>query len=146
LKGSNLLDPQLDFTNGGQIAYVAAELEALQDFFDKFTPHRRLWGVRVLRDWQVVVRFGATALLVTTILTLIGLVIGTSRSRFGVILFGVGGVSLLLAAALTSTYSGRYTVPMAGPLIAASAITVTEAYRGLMRRRHGRLRRRVSVA
>lgn len=146
LKGSTFLDPQLDFTNGGNMIFVAVGLESLWRFFDKFSTHQMSWGLHVLRDWQVVIRFGATALFVTTILVLIGLVIGTPRSRFGVILFGVGGLSLLLAPALTSTYSGRYTVPMGGPLIAASAITLTEIYRALVRWRHERPRSRMSVA
>jgi Dolichyl-phosphate-mannose-protein mannosyltransferase len=135
LKGSTGLDPQLDFTYVGNVFYVAAGLEALQDFFDRFTIHRVGWGLRIIRDWQVVIRFGATALFVTTLLTLLGLLIGTRRSRFGVLLFGVGGVALLAVPALTSTYSGRYTVPMAGPLAAAAAITITEIRRGVARRR-----------
>src|SRR4029077_4214149 len=39
LKGSSGLDPQLDFTNGGNIIFVAAALESLKAFFDPFTVH-----------------------------------------------------------------------------------------------------------
>lgn len=129
LKPSTGLDPQLDFTNRGNIFYDAAALEALQSFFGRFTVHRIGWGLRVLRSWQIVIRFGATALFATTVLTLIGLLIGTRRSRAGVVLFGVGGLSLLVAPVLTGTYSGRYTVPMAGLLTASAAITITELWR-----------------
>jgi len=36
---------------------------------------------------------------------------------------------MLLAPVLTGTYSGRDTVPMAGPLLAAAAVTITEGWR-----------------
>ncbi len=129
LNGSSGLDPQLDWKFGGNVYYVAAQIEALEQFFGPFTIHRMKWGLDVLRAEQVVFRFGATALFITTILTLIGLAVGRRRSRFGVFLFGVGGVSLLIAPALSSTYSGRYTVPMAGLMMAAAAITITELWR-----------------
>jgi hypothetical protein len=76
-----------------------------------------------------VVRFGTTALSITTLLVLLGLVIGTRRSRLGVLLFGVGGLMLIVAPALTANYWGRYTIPMAGPLMAAAAITMTSLWR-----------------
>jgi hypothetical protein len=44
----------------------------------------------------------------------------------GALMFGVGGLSLLLVPALTATYAGRYTVPMVGPPAAISAIAVLE--------------------
>ena len=119
------LDPQLDFTNGGNIYYTAAGQQALEGFFDPFKMHRLQWGVHVLRQWQIRIRFGATVLFVTTVLTLVGLVIGSFRERVAVFLFGVGGLSLLLAPVLTGTYAGRYTVPMAGPLMAAAGITLS---------------------
>ena len=82
----------------------------------------------------MILRFGATALFVTTLLTLLGLLIGTRRSRLGVLVLGAGGLSLLIAPALTGTYSGRYTVPMAGPLVGAAAIALTEGLRRCRRR------------
>jgi hypothetical protein len=129
LKSSTGLDPQLDFTYAGNVFYVAAGLDALKAFFKPFSLHRLGWGLSVLREWQLVVRFGATALFLTTILTLIGPVIGPRRSRVGVILFGLGGLSLIGAPALTGTYSGRHTVTMAGLLMAAAAITITASWR-----------------
>ena len=129
LNPSTGLDPQLDFTNRGNIYYDAAGREALEEFFGRFPDYRNESGLDVLRGEQLVTRFGATALFVATILVLIGLMIGTRRSRVGVLLFGIGGLSMLLAPVLTGTYSGRYTVPMAGPLLVAAAITITEELR-----------------
>jgi hypothetical protein len=128
------LDPQLAFTNGltdsgdyppGQVPTIELAFErSLETFFNDFTVHEHRPGLEFLRGWQRVVRFGATALSIATILVLLGLVIGTRRSRVGVLLFGIGGLSLIIAPALTANYYGRYTVPMAGPLTAAAAITL----------------------
>jgi hypothetical protein len=138
LKSSTGLDPQLDFSSRGNALVVGVQKLDLEHFYDPFTAHRLGGGISVLRAWQVVIRFGATALLVTTLLTLLGLGLGTRRSRAGVLLFGVGGLALLVAPALTSTYAGRYTVPMAGPMMAASAIALTELWRyASLRRRNG---------
>jgi hypothetical protein len=145
LNPSTGLDPQLDFTNRGNIYYDAAAQKALEEFFGPFSTHRNESGLDVLRAEQLVVRFGATALFVATILVLIGLAIGTRRSRVGVLLFGIGGLSMLVAPVLTGTYSGRYTVPMAGPLMAAAAITITEGWRAYGRRRGRALRAVVSI-
>jgi hypothetical protein len=119
----------LSFTFIGNLFFVAAQQTALEHYYGHFTPHRVGWALRILRRWQVIFRFGATALFVATILVLIGLLVGSARSRFGVFLFGVGGLSLIVGPTFTGTYAGRYTVPMAGPLAAAAAITITELYR-----------------
>ena len=50
-------------------------------------------------------------------------------------LFGIGGVALIVPSVLTGTYAGRYTIPTAGPLMAAAAITLTEIYRAVSARR-----------
>jgi hypothetical protein len=71
----------------------------------------------------------------TTLLTLIGLMVGTRRSRVAVFLFGVGGLAMLVPPALTGTYAGRYMVPMAGPMMAAAAIAVVELWWGPIGRR-----------
>ena len=145
----NGLDPQLAFTNGfdeGLYEQLPATVPAgahrplplnvalplveeiycrsLETFYDDFTAHMRRPGLRFLRAWQRVVRFGATALSIATILTLLGLAFGTRRTRLGVLLFGVGGLSLLIAPSLTANFWARYTVPMAGPLVAAAAIAI----------------------
>lgn len=138
------LDPALDFTNPGNVFFDVAIKKALEEYYDPFTVHPRRWGLQFLHDWQRVIRFGATALFITSVLTLIGLAIGPRRSRVGVLLFGVGGLSLIVAPALTGVYSGRYTVPMAGPLTAAAAITLTEIWRAIVSSRGGSGARRVN--
>ena len=129
------LDPQLDFADPGNPFYVAAIRRDLETYYDRFIVHPRRAGLRLLRAWQRVIRFGATALFVTTLLTLIGLVHGSRRARVGVLLLGLGGLSLILAPALIGTYAGRYTVPMADPLMAAAAIALNEIWRGFASRR-----------
>jgi hypothetical protein len=51
-----------------------------------------------------------------------------------VLLFGVGGFTLILIPAMLSTYAGRYSLPMAAPMTAGAAITVYELFRGLATR------------
>ncbi|HEY1236948.1 MAG TPA: phospholipid carrier-dependent glycosyltransferase [Solirubrobacterales bacterium] len=147
-KLENGLDPQLALTNGfdeglyQQLPAAPAAgkqrlpfnvvlrlvediyTESLGTFYNDFHAHQRHAGLRFLRGWQQVVRFGATALSIATILTLLGLGIGTRRTRLGVLLFGVGGLTLLIAPALTANFWARYTVPLAGPLVAASAMAI----------------------
>lgn len=135
------LDPQLDFTNNGNVFFAAAALQSLEHYFGPIKTHYINWGRRILRGWQVVFRLGATLLSITTVLTLIGLAVGSRRSRFGVLLFGVGGLSLLAAPVLTGNYVGRYTVPVAGPLMAATAITITELLHIWRRSKSGESRR-----
>jgi 4-amino-4-deoxy-L-arabinose transferase-like glycosyltransferase len=131
------LDPQLAFTDGYiGIAVIEPAVErSLETFYNDFTVHQDQSGLEFLRDWQKLARFGSIALSITTVLTLLGLAIGTRRSRVGVLLFGVGGLALLVAPALTANYVGRYTVSMAGPLMVAAAITIVELWRGQIARR-----------
>ena len=51
------------------------------------------------------------------------------------LLFGIGGLSLLIAPALTGNYVGRYTVPMTGLMAAASAVALTAIVRAERARR-----------
>jgi hypothetical protein len=157
------LDPQLAWTNGladsgfyrrptppgqtssqavgeGQLSKLLAFAEQgyqqqLTETYNPFTAHMRRAGLEFLRGWQRVVRFGGTVLSIATLLVLLGLVIGTPRSRAGVLLFGVGGLTLIIAPALTANFWARYTVPMAGPLTAAAAIAVVALWRELRTRR-----------
>jgi hypothetical protein len=119
------LDPQLDFTYANPFFTGGIE-QRLESYYDPITVHPRRGGLQFLHGWQSVGRFGATALTLATLLTLAGLAIGTRRSRAGVVLFGLGGLALIGTAALGGTYAGRYTVPMAGPLMAAAAIAIVE--------------------
>jgi hypothetical protein len=128
------LDPWLDFTFDNP--YFASGNEArLESFYNDFTVDPYEPGRELLHDWQWVGRFGGTLLSITTLLTLLGLAVGTRRSRVGVLLLGVGGLALIVAPALLGNYLGRYTVPMAGPLLAAAAITLTELWRRVASRR-----------
>lgn len=127
------LDPGLSFTFDNP--FLASTIQAsLERYYDDFTPSTYDPGRHFLRAWQHVTRFGATLLSVTTLLLLVGLAIGTRRSRVGVLLFGVGGLALLVAPVLTGNYIGRYLVPMTGPMVAAAAVTITELWRRRPRR------------
>ncbi len=137
--------PQLAFTNGfsdsglfhpvpgRRTLPISASLplietayrRSLETFYDGFSVHMHRSGLDFLRAWQQVVRFGGALLSISTILLAIGLAFGTRRQRVGLLLFGIGGLSLLLAPALTANYWGRYTVPMAGPMMAAAAIAIS---------------------
>jgi Dolichyl-phosphate-mannose-protein mannosyltransferase len=146
------LDPQLDFTlpllaadpstKSDTPLYthrIAAAIAgyftaALRRYYGNFGTHLHPSGVRFLRHWQLVFRFGATLLFITTMLIVIGLGIGSRRSRVGVLLFGIGGLSLLLGPVLLGEYAGRYTVPSVGPIMAATAITLTEIGRAIRTR------------
>jgi Dolichyl-phosphate-mannose-protein mannosyltransferase len=133
------LDPQLSFTNvladsgdydPAQVRSIEQlQVGGLEAYYNDFNSHEYRPGLEFLRGWQHITRFGATALSITTALTLLGLAIGTRRSRVSVLLFGVGGLSLIVAPAMTANYYGRYTVPMAGPLMAAAAITMVALLR-----------------
>ncbi len=99
-------------------------IKGMEEFFAPFTPHRHPRRVEWLRHYQLIFRFGATLLSLCTLLSLLGLFIGSRRSRAGVILFGVSGFVLLLPEALLGAYLGRYTVPIAGPMGAAASVVL----------------------
>ena len=109
----------------------------MKAFYNDFTAHRYDPGLDFLRGWQRVGRFGGVALSIATILLLVGLLVGTRRSRVGVLLFGASGLAMIVAPALTGNSVGRYVVPMAGPMTAAAAIALFE-----MKRRLGSSRQR----
>lgn len=144
------LDPELDF-NGGypdlQLALIETNVERIQEgFFKSFSVHKYRPGLDFLRGWQQVIRFGPLLVSITTLLTLVGLAVGSRRSRIGVLLFGVGGLALLIPATLTANYVGRYMVPMAGPMMAAAAITIIALWRGPVGRRWSAARDRRQAA
>jgi hypothetical protein len=135
------LDPLLDYRLGadegffGQVQVnVARDMQA---FFHPFTLDRHEAPLAVISDWQQVGRFGATMLSLATVLVLIGLIVGTRRERLGVLVLGVGGLAMIVAPALTGNYTGRYTVPMAGPMLAGAAIAITALAREFRARRRG---------
>jgi drug/metabolite transporter (DMT)-like permease len=107
----------------------------MERFYNDFSVDKDPPGLRFLRGWQEVTRFGGLALSITTVIAMIGLLLGSRRSRAGVFLLGAGGLSLLIAPALTGNYVGRYTVPMAGLMAAAAAITIAALAAGERARR-----------
>jgi hypothetical protein len=135
------LDPQLDFTeafNPADRYYTEIQPvteQGMERFYNDFSVDKDPPGLRFLRGWQEVTRFGGLALSITTVIAMIGLLLGSRRSRAGVFLLGAGGLSLLIAPALTGNYVGRYTVPMAGLMAAAAAITIAALAAGERARR-----------
>jgi hypothetical protein len=130
------LSPQVDFTFDN-VFYAEIVEGNLEPFYGPFTAHRFQPGLDFLGAWQQLARFGAAALSVTTALVLVGLLIGSRRSRVGVAIFGLGGLALIVAPALTGSYAGRYTVPMAAPLMAAAGIALVELRQAWAGRRAG---------
>lgn len=128
------LDPQLDPSYDLNIFVQAAIEERLETYYDSFKFPKRRAGLDSFRRWQELVRFGGTLLSVTTLLTVVGLITTRGRLRAGVVLFGLGGLALIVAPALSGTYAGRYAVPMAGPMMAAAAIAIREIYRRIAAR------------
>jgi hypothetical protein len=122
------LDPGLDPGWELNVFFQGAIEERLKTYYDSFTRHKDDAGLDVFRGWQELGRFGGTLLTVTTLLTGLGLIISRGLPRAGVLLFGLGGLALIVSPALSGTYVGRYVVPMAGPMVAAAAIAVHEAY------------------
>jgi hypothetical protein len=127
------LDPGLDFAHNS-IFRPAIEAR-LRRFFGEFGITEWRTGLRVLSSARRVVRFGSTALSIATLLVLLGLLLGSRRSRTAILLFGVGGLALIVAPSLSVDYSWRYAVPAAGPLAVAAAITLTELARRVSGRR-----------
>lgn len=133
------LDPQLDWAAGAPgrtDPQVELDTErGMESFYNDFAVSRIETGLELLRVSQLVFRFGATALTIATLLTMIGLLLGSRRNRVGVLLFGVGGLALLAAPTLSGIYVGRYTVPLAGLLGAGAAIAANSIWRAEAERR-----------
>jgi hypothetical protein len=100
----------------------ASTQEGMETFFSPFSEHRRYRLINAFYDYQRIVRFGGTLLTISTLLILIGLFVGSRRSRLAILLLGVGGLAILILPIFASNYIGRYTVPPAGPIMAAAAI------------------------
>jgi hypothetical protein len=109
------LDPGLDPRWDLSIFFQAAIWKRLETYYDSFKPRKHSAGLDVFRGWQELGRFGGTLLSVTTLLTAVGLIVSRGIPRAGVVLFGLGGLALIVSPALSGTYVGRYVVPMAGP-------------------------------
>jgi hypothetical protein len=135
------IDPQLDWEitlppdSRFDLDTKLATGAGMEAFFNPFTVDQSPAGIRFLDTVQRLFRFGGTMLSIATLLLTLGLLIGSRRSRVGVLLFGVGGLALLAAPTVSAIYVGRYTVPAAGPLVAAAAIALLELIRLELARR-----------
>ncbi|MBV9466553.1 MAG: glycosyltransferase family 39 protein [Solirubrobacterales bacterium] len=116
---------------------VAQTEKGMQEFYDPFTVHVSRSGINFLHSYEHPARFGGTLLTLTSVLTLLGLLVGPRRARIGVLLFGVGGLAMLVLSTFGVYYLGRYQVPIAGPMAAGAAICLWS----LWQRESGRRRR-----
>ncbi len=108
------LDGQLDWGGTWNAKADGRTKKGMEEFFDPFTIERRDRLLQHLHDYQRVFRFGATALTIATILTLLGLFLGRRRERIALMLLGVGSVAMIVIPTYSVNYSGRYTVPRRG--------------------------------
>jgi 4-amino-4-deoxy-L-arabinose transferase-like glycosyltransferase len=125
------LDTELDWKGRTVILQdpAARQTGALERFFNPYNVHRSTSVASFLHTYQRVFRFGATMLSIASLLTVIGLFIGSPRHRLGVLLFGGGGLAMLIAPVVSSFYFARYMAPLAAPMFSAAAITLLSLYR-----------------
>jgi 4-amino-4-deoxy-L-arabinose transferase-like glycosyltransferase len=125
------LSPALDWTDTfvPTPEYRRRLEHVMQSFYHRFTVHQDAGGLRLLHDFGQTFRFGGTLLSITTLLTLLGLLVGPRRNRLAVMLFGVGGLALLIAPTFGSYYVGRYSVPLAGLMMAAGGVACLSLWR-----------------
>jgi hypothetical protein len=102
----------------------------MEMLFTPFTAKRDPELLSALNDYQRVFRFGATALTVTTLLFLIGLLMGPRRNRVAVLVLGGGGLAMFVLPTLSIAYVARYTVPVAGLMTAGAAVAVMSIANG----------------
>lgn len=117
-------------------AQFAATARGMREFFNRFSPDVDPPGIEVLNIEQRLLRFGATALVLSTILVAIGLLAGSRANRLAVLVFGGGGLAILVGSSLSVYYVARYSVPIAGPMVAAAAIALYSLWE--IRARSGR--------
>jgi 4-amino-4-deoxy-L-arabinose transferase-like glycosyltransferase len=128
------LDDQLDWGTEWKVGSTRTTARGMEEFFDPIEVERDHGLLDALHDYQRVFRFGATALTICSLLTLLGLCLGRRRERIALMLLGIGGLAMILLPTVSVNYSGRYTVPPAGPLAAAGAIAAIVAWRRLRSR------------
>jgi hypothetical protein len=112
--------------------------QAMEMLFEPFTAEFNTQVLAQLRSYQHVFRFGATLLTVSTLLILLGLVIGPRRNRIAVLVLGGGGLAMFVLPTLSIAYVARYTVPVAGLMTAGAAVAVMSiacSVRAVWRRR-----------
>jgi len=96
--------------------------QGMETFFSPFSVHIRYGATGLLYDYQRIFRFGATLLVVSTLLILAGLFVGPRRNRIAVLALGAGSLAMLVLPVFGSNYNGRYMVPFTGVLAAAAAV------------------------
>ena len=116
------IQPQLGWRRTAGPGYTRHTLTALARFFTPFAPHRRRALVDVMEAYEHVFGFGGAALTACTAFMALGLLVGSRRARAGILVFGVTGLAQLVGPTLGVLYSGRYLVPLAGPIAAGGAI------------------------
>lgn len=129
--GGGDLDAELDWTvwYPGSAKSTRSIEAGMESFFNPFKAKRNTGSLEFLHAYQRVFRFGATLLVIATLLTLLGLFIGPRRNRIGVLLFGVGGLAMLVAPTLSVYAIGRYTVTVSPLIAAGGAIAVLSLWR-----------------
>jgi hypothetical protein len=120
------IDGQLSwhYGNVASRAVQRATQEGMESFFSPFSVHVNHGLVDSFYDYQRVFRFGATLLVIATLLILLGLFVGPRRNRIAVVVLGISGLAIIVLPIFSSEYIGRYMVPPAGLLAAAAAVTV----------------------
>lgn len=109
----------------------------MEEFFDPFRIERNIGTLDTLTGYQRVFRMGAVVLTISTILILLGLLVGPRRSRLTVMVLGVGGLAMFILPTFGAIYAGRYTVPMAGLILAAAAVGAMSVWEWISRAGRG---------
>jgi hypothetical protein len=123
------LSGELDWTRVVDPVTLHAIRSRMESFFDPFTVHESSGGTQFLMDYEHPFRFGATLLTLCSLLIVLGLLVGDRRQRIGVLLFGVGGLAMLVLPMFGAWYTGRYVVPIAGEIAAGAAIAMLSVWR-----------------
>jgi hypothetical protein len=123
--GGQGLSPPLDWTRDSPDAKQLARVMTV--FYAPIHERTNTALRRLLGGWERVFRFGATLLTLATLLTVAGLFLPGRRALL--VLFGGGGLSLLIAPSVIGEYSGRYTVPLVAPMLASGAIAAQLLWR-----------------
>lgn len=123
------LSTELDWTRVVDPVLSGQIRNGMESFFDDFTVHKSPGGTQFLMDYEHPFRFGATLLTLCSLLSVLGLLVGARGLRIGVLLFGVGGLAMLLLPMFGAWYTGRYVVPIAGPIAAGASIALLSLWR-----------------
>jgi hypothetical protein len=116
------LDGQLQWNQDWDAGPDRYTESGMEEFFDPFRIERDMGTLDLLTDYQRVFRLGGFLLSVCTILIALGLLLGDRRQRLTVLVLGVGGLAMFILPTFGAIYAGRYSVPMAGLIVAAAAI------------------------